>query len=96
MFIGPHYEIIQAVTTAYTCEGQSTCINAMGKQPEAGRSIACPRRIAKTAIALIGGNAFTCDDRLARKYDNRFDIYKDTLKEAKAYGKQIRTVEVYW
>lgn len=91
----------QATVTAYspreTCpEGKAeNCINASGKRPREGSSIACPRRIKKGNGILVMGERFTCDDRTSRKYDGRFDLYVDDYAEAIKFGKQKLMIFLY-
>lgn len=33
-------------------------------------------------------------DRLAKRYDNRVDIFVATHKQAKKFGKQVKTIKV--
>ncbi len=72
------YEKITAIVGAYTkietCPGRA-CVTARGTAPLAGRTIACPRRYPFGAIVLVGSVGYICEDRTARRFDGRFDIY---------------------
>jgi hypothetical protein len=54
------------------------CIAASGANI-CGRTdaVACPRRIGLGTILQIRGMLYICEDRLAKKYDSRFDISCD-------------------
>jgi hypothetical protein len=69
------------VTGYNTVPGQTDdtpCIAASGANI-CGRTdaVACPRRISLGTFLVIRGEIYVCEDRLARKYDSRFDISCD-------------------
>ena len=78
-----------AVITAYISTGNP---NAAGHQPKAGQSIAAPRSIPLGSKVIINNHTYIVDDRTARKYDGRFDIFMDSQKAAIAWGKKTNTV----
>lgn len=89
--------ILTAIITAYCackvcCGPNAKGINASGKKPTESHSIAASRRIPFGSKIRIGRETFTVDDRLAKKYDSRFDIYMRDHREAKKFG--IRTNKV--
>lgn len=92
---------IQADVTAYspyeTCpKGRAeNCINAAGQRPREGVSAACPRKIKKGNGFSLLGKRYICDDRTARKYDGRFDLYFENRADAIAFGKQRLTIFIY-
>lgn len=92
---------IQADVTAYspyeTCpKGKSeNCINATGRVPTAGKSIACPRQINKGRRIRIAGKEYLCDDRTAYRLNGRFDIFMLDYEEAIRFGKQRLTLFIY-
>jgi hypothetical protein len=73
---------VRAYVTGYnTVAGQTDdtpCIAASGADI-CGRTnaVACPRAIGLGTILQIRGMLYICEDRLARKYDSRFDISCD-------------------
>jgi hypothetical protein len=73
---------VNAYVTGYnTSPGQTDdtpCIAASGANI-CGRTdaVACPRRIELGTILQIRGMLYICEDRLAKKYDSRFDISCD-------------------
>lgn len=78
----PSYNRMRAYVTGYnTVPAQTSptpCV-AADEDDICGRrdAVACPRRIGFGTIVEIRGATFVCDDRLARKYDTRFDISCD-------------------
>jgi 3D (Asp-Asp-Asp) domain-containing protein len=87
-----HREVIVLrgrTTTAYCLTG----IMADGKRVHAG-AIACPRRIKLGANLRILGATYTCEDRLAPKFDDRFDIWFPNCRQAIIYGKQKRDIKI--
>jgi hypothetical protein len=73
---------VHAYVTGYnTVPGQTDdtpCIAASGANI-CGRTnaVACPRRISLGTFLVIRGEIYICEDRLAKKYDSRFDISCD-------------------
>jgi hypothetical protein len=73
---------VRAYVTGYnTVPGQTDdtpCIAASGANI-CGRTdaVACPRRIGLGTFLQIRGTTYVCEDRLAKKYDSRFDISCD-------------------
>lgn len=100
--------IIVATVTAY-CAGKCCCgpqakgICANGNKPIQGITIAASRRIpfgSQVVLSIPGttyGNlhAFTVQDRLAKRYDSRFDIFFAKHSDAKQFGiKTNQTVTI--
>lgn len=89
---------ITAEVTAYT-----PTIEECGLDPEtmaSGRkiytgAIACPREIPFGTVVKIDENWFVCEDRLAEKYDNRFDILMFNKEEALEWGKRTKQITLY-
>ncbi|HWB51238.1 MAG TPA: hypothetical protein VG651_19150 [Stellaceae bacterium] len=92
----PHFlnfRDVHAYVTGYnTVPGQTDdtpCIAASGANI-CGRTdaVACPRRISLGTFLAIRGEIYVCEDRLAKKYDSRFDIScdKDTDCPAQVTG----------
>ena len=73
---------VRAYVTGYnTVPGQTDdtpCIAASGANI-CGRTdaVACPRRISLGTYLAIRGVFYVCEDRLAKKFDSRFDISCD-------------------
>lgn len=73
---------VRAYVTGYnTVPGQTDdtpCIAASGANI-CGRTdaVACPRHISLGTRLVIRGISYVCEDRLAKKYDSRFDISCD-------------------
>lgn len=83
--------ILTAVVTAYVATGH-TCADC--KWPEAGRTIAIPRRFPLGSVVEINGHRYIGEDRTARRYNGRFDIFMDSRQHARAWGKQTLTVKI--
>jgi hypothetical protein len=81
----PPYHQIKAYVTGYNTTRHQTdstpCIAASGNNI-CGRhdAVACPRQIDLGTIVVIRGTTYVCEDRLARKFDKRFDISCDKDK----------------
>ena len=96
----PSYHHVQAYVTGYiTVPGQTDdtpCIAASGADI-CGRhdAVACPRRIGFGTVVEIRGTTYVCEDRLAKKFDQRFDIScdKDTTCPSEVTG--WVTIRVY-
>ena len=90
---------IIAVVTAYCactkcCGPKASGITAAGTKPVAGRTVAGPRNYPLSSIARIGGKAYTIEDRTAKRFDGRFDIFFRTHREALEFGIQTQRVQV--
>ena len=96
--------IITATITAY-CSCKEVCtkgtgITANGKVPTQGITIAASRSIpfgSKVSIKTDDGFAvktYTVQDRLAKRYDNRFDIYFTKHSDAKKFGIKTNKVTI--
>jgi hypothetical protein len=73
---------VHAYVTGYNTLPEQTddtpCVAASGANI-CGRTdvVACPRRINLGTYVVIRGVFYVCEDRLAKKYDSRFDISCD-------------------
>jgi 3D (Asp-Asp-Asp) domain-containing protein len=83
--------LILATITAYVATGH---LNAAGHKPIPGISIAVPRSVPLGSQVTINGHTYIADDRTARKYDGRFDIFMDSRKAAIQWGKQTNIVTI--
>ena len=76
-----HHDVRAHVTGYNTIPGQTDstpCIAASGADICGRRdAAACPRHIKLGTIVEIRGSTYVCEDRLAKKYDARFDISCD-------------------
>src|SRR5579872_5163797 len=76
-----HRDVKAFVTGYNTVAGQTDstpCIAASGADICGRRdAVACPRQISLGTTVEIRGSTYICEDRLAKKYDNRFDISCD-------------------
>lgn len=92
--------IITATLTAYCacklcCGPNAKGICANNKPPIEGKTIAASRKIPFGSSVLIGTNLYRVDDRLARRYDSRFDIYFTKHIDALKFGiKTNQTVTI--
>ncbi len=91
--------IITAVITAYcackTCCGPNAKgICANNKPPVEGVTIAASRSIPLGSKVWIDNHEYTVHDRLAKRYDSRFDIYFDKHSDAKKHGIKTNKVTI--
>lgn len=91
--------IITAVITAYcactTCCGPNAKgITAIGRVPAQGRTIAASRSIPLGSNILINGKRYIVEDRLAKRFDKRFDIYFTKHSDARKFGIRTNTVTI--
>lgn len=83
---------IMAHVTAYTWTGNKT---ASGTWPEQGRTCAGPRDIPfGTVVYIPGVGERTVEDRTARKYDGRYDVYMDSEDACFEWGIQRLEVKI--
>ena len=89
----PSYHHLQAYVTGYNTVPAQTddtpCIGASGANICGRRdAIACPRSIGLGTVVEIRGTTYVCEDRLAKKFDRRFDIScdKDTTCPSEVTG----------
>jgi len=81
-----------ATVTAYCTSRRA--LTASGT-PACEGVLACPRKYPFGTRFKIDGRIYVCRDRLSHQYGNRFDIWKPTRGEARAFGKRrIQIVEV--
>ena len=79
---------------AICCGPKATGLAANGRPPVEGITVAASRSIPLgTPIKLTVNGVFTnrlfyVNDRLAKKYDDRVDIYFDEHERAKQFGRQ--------
>jgi 3D (Asp-Asp-Asp) domain-containing protein len=87
-------ETVTAYCSCIKCCGKNaTGLAANGKKPVEGVTCAGPRSIPLgTKVFIEGVGVRTVTDRLARKYDDRYDIYFKDHTNAVNFG--IRTLKV--
>lgn len=78
------------IVTAYCLTG----IMANGERVHSG-SVACPREWKLGTKVEINKTIYTCHDRLAKKYNNRIDIWMPKCSDAIKFGKQKLTVNIW-
>lgn len=89
--------VLTAVITAYCscklcCGPNAKGITANGRKPVEGITIAASRRLPFNTDVILNGRTYKVQDRLARRYDSRFDIYMSSHQSALNFG--IRTQQV--
>jgi len=88
--IKPQYSFIIAKVTNYVL----TDAMANGKQTHSGAA-ACSRAIPLETKIEIDGRPYTCEDRLSKQYDDRFDLWTPKYEDAINWGIQEKLVKVY-
>ena len=87
----PQGERVVAIATAYTASVDETDstpeITAAGTRTRLGIA-ACPKRYAFGTRIVIEGQEYICEDRMASKFSERFDILVATKDEAFEFGKK--------
>lgn len=89
--------VLTAVITAYCscklcCGPNAKGITANGQKAKAEVTIAASRSIPFNSTVIVGNKSYIVQDRLARRYDSRFDIYMSSHQSALNFG--IRTQQV--
>lgn len=89
--------VITAVLTAYChcakCCGHANRRTASGITPQPGVTVAAPRQVpfgTRVYIPYVGWR--TAQDRLARRYDTRWDVFMPTHAQAKRFGIRTNTI----
>jgi 3D (Asp-Asp-Asp) domain-containing protein len=93
------------VFTAYCacticCGPNAVGLTASGKPPIEGITVAAARsiplgtRIAITIPSVMTNRSFVVQDRLAKRFDNRVDIFFNNHQTAKQFGKQVGSYEL--
>jgi 3D (Asp-Asp-Asp) domain-containing protein len=87
---------VTAIITAY-CACSICChdqlnLTANGNHPHPSHTIAGPRNLPFGTRVSVGGNTYTVEDRTAKRFDGRFDIFMRTHKEAVRFGKREMNV----
>jgi hypothetical protein len=94
-----HHDVKAKVTGYNTVPAQTDstpCIAASGANICGRRDVvACPRSISLGTVVEIRGETYVCEDRLAKKYDARFDISCDKDKACPYEVAGWTTIKVY-
>lgn len=96
LYVSTHADTITAYCACNKCCGHwsKTGTTSAGTKPTAGRTAAGPRHIPLGTVVFIAGvGVRTIEDRTARRYDGRWEIYFNSHQSAKAFGK--RELKVY-
>ena len=91
--------ITNAIITAYCacticCGKHHNGVTASGAKPVEGVTIAASRKIKLGTHVVVDGHEYVVQDRLAKKYDSRFDVYFASHKDAQKFGLQHHNVVV--
>lgn len=88
---------IVAEITSYSSEPDQTddtpFITASGTHVHDG-TIACPQKYAFGTEVKIDGKTYTCEDRMNKKFPDRFDIWNESNEQAIAWGLQEKRIVV--
>ena len=96
LYASTHADTITAYCACNKCCGKwsKTGTASVGTKPTAGRTAAGPRHIPLGTVVYIAGvGRRVVEDRTARRYDGRWEIYFNSHQSAKAFGK--RELKVY-
>lgn len=83
--------ITNLIVTGYCCcticcGSHPSGLTASGKKPVEGITIAASRQYPFGTKVAINGHAYLVQDRLAKRYDSRVDIYFNRHSDAKKFG----------
>jgi 3D (Asp-Asp-Asp) domain-containing protein len=88
---------ITAEVTSYSSDPSETddtpTITASGSTVHEG-TLACPRDYAFGTKVVIEGKEYICEDRMNRKYPDRFDVWSPSKEAATAWGLQTLTITI--
>ncbi len=83
--------LTNAIVTAYVATG-NPC--ADGQMPQVGITCAVPRSLPLGWRVIIEGHEYIGQDRTAKKFDGRFDLFFASRAEAIKFGRQKKNVTV--
>ncbi len=83
--------LTNAIVTAYVATG-NPC--ADGHMPQVGITCAVPRNLPLGCRVIIEGHEYVGQDRTAKKFDGRFDLFFAGRAEAIKFGRQKKNVTV--
>lgn len=88
------YEVTAYCGCAKCC-GKAGQPTASGKMPVQGVTVAAPRAIKLgTKVLIEGVGERIVQDRLAKRYDHRIDVFFNSHKEALKFGKRKLNVTI--
>lgn len=90
---------MEAIVTAYCactlcCGPNSPQPTASGCWPREGITIAAPRSIPFGTKVKVADREYIVQDRTAKRFDGRWDIYMNSHQAAKKFGKQKHTIHI--
>ncbi len=91
--------ITNVIVTAYCCckiccGPGAAGITASGVKPVQGVTVAASRNLPLGTRIIIKGHSYIVQDRLAKKYDSRVDIFMTNHQAARVWGKQSLMVTI--
>lgn len=91
--------LTNAIITAYCacricCGPNAAGLAANNKPPIQGVTVAGPRAYPLGTKVVIGTNTYVLQDRTAKRFDGRWDIYFNSHADAKRFGKQTNNVKI--
>jgi hypothetical protein len=84
------YNTVPAQTDSNPCTAASGA-NICGRHD----AVACPRHIELGTVVEIRGTTYICEDRLAKKYNTRFDISCDKDRSCPSQVTGWTTIKVF-
>lgn len=93
------YKLVGVTISGYChctvcCGPAATGLTAMGRTPSRDRTVAAPRHIPLGSTIIMAGRRYVAEDRTAKRFDGRFDIYFSNHQAAKRFGRQTNTVTI--
>lgn len=76
------------------CGPHATGLTAAGTRPVEGRTVALPRRFPLGSRVIIDGHTYVGEDRTARRFDGRIDVYCASHEKAKRRGISTNLVTI--
>jgi len=76
------------------CGPQAKGITASGHKPKENLTIAAPRWVKLGTRVKINNITYVVQDRTAKRWDGRWDIYVKSHKKAQQLGKQTYNVTI--
>lgn len=67
---------------------------ASGTRPLAGKTLAAPRNVPFGTRVKINNRVYIVEDRTARRYNNRWDIYFTKHRDAVKFGRKQLTIKI--
>lgn len=92
--------IVILTVTAYCSPCKICCGTTVAKTtssgvfPTTGRTVAASRSLAFGTRVEIQGHLYVVEDRLAKRFDSRVDVFMGTHKEAVMWGKKRISVKI--